>query len=110
MPKFEDLYFNSSNGVNIVRARKCCPDGEARAVLQISHGIAEHIGRYEDFMLFLAENGIVLKYGYSFMENRKGRFFMAMRVEDEDVERAEDILEAAGFKPIVQDDLRRLFV
>ncbi len=62
------------------------------------------------FLKPLADNGIVLKYGYSFMENRKGRFFMAMRVEDADVERAEDILESAGFKPIVQDDLRRLFV
>ena len=81
MPKFEDLYFNSSNGVNIVRARKCCPDGEARAVLQISHGIAEHIGRYEDFMLFLAENGIVsvgddhLGHGKTYLDNKDKGFF-----------------------------------
>ena len=81
MPKFEDLYFNSSNGANIVRARKCCPDGEARAVLQISHGIAEHIGRYEDFMLFLAENGIVsvgddhLGHGKTYLDNKDKGFF-----------------------------------
>ena len=58
MARFEDLYFNSSNGNNIIRARKCCPDGDVRAVVQISHGIAEYIDRYEDFMLFLADNGI----------------------------------------------------
>ena len=58
MSRFEDLYFNSANGKSIVRARQCLPEGKARAVLQISHGIAEHIDRYEDFMIFLAENGI----------------------------------------------------
>ena len=81
MPKFEDLYFNSSNGINIIRARKCCPDGEVRAVLQISHGIAEHIDRYEDFMFFLAENGIVsvgddhLGHGKSYRDNTDKGFF-----------------------------------
>ena len=83
MANFEDLYFNSSNGVSIVRARKCSPDGEVRAVLQISHGIAEHIDRYEDFMLFLAENGIVsvgddhLGHGKTYRDNTDKGFFAA---------------------------------
>lgn len=81
MAKFEDLYFNSSNGVNIIRARKCFPDGEVRAILQISHGIAEHIDRYEDFMIFLAENGILsvgddhLGHGKSYRDNTDKGFF-----------------------------------
>ena len=59
MPIFEDFYFPSSTGKNTIRARKCVPDGEAKAVVQIAHGIAEHIERYDDFMEFLASNGFV---------------------------------------------------
>ena len=33
------------------------PEGQVRGIIQIAHGIAEHIGRYEDFMAFLAANG-----------------------------------------------------
>ena len=81
MARFEDLYYSSSNGINIIRARKCCPDGEIRAVLQISHGIAEHIDRYEDFMVFLAENGILsvgddhLGHGKTYRDNTDKGFF-----------------------------------
>ncbi|MBR1456980.1 MAG: lysophospholipase [Oscillospiraceae bacterium] len=59
MPSFEDFYFESSTGQNRIRARKCVPEGKPRAVVQIAHGIAEHIERYDDFMAFLAENGFV---------------------------------------------------
>lgn len=59
MPAFSDFYFRSSTARNTIRARKCVPDGAPRAVVQIVHGIAEHIERYDDFMRFLAENGIV---------------------------------------------------
>lgn len=59
MPVFSDFYFRSSTARNTIRARKCVPDGAPRAVVQIVHGIAEHIERYDDFMNFLAENGIV---------------------------------------------------
>ena len=59
MGKFEDFYFPSSTGKNTIRARKCIPDGEPRAIVQIAHGIAEHIERYDGFMSFLADNGFV---------------------------------------------------
>ena len=59
MPKFEDFYFDSSTGKNTIRARKCIPDCRPKAVIQIAHGIAEHIERYDDFMSFLAANGYV---------------------------------------------------
>ena len=81
MSRFEDLYFNSANGKSIVRARQCLPEGKARAVLQISHGIAEHIDRYEDFMIFLAENGIAsagddhLGHGKTYSDNKDKGFF-----------------------------------
>ena len=59
MPRFEDFFFESSTGHDRIRARKCVPDGEPRAVVQIVHGIAEYIDRYDDFMRFLAEHGFV---------------------------------------------------
>ena len=59
MPSFNDFYFNSSTGKNRIHVRRCVPDGDIRGVVQIMHGIAEYINRYDDFMSFLASNGFV---------------------------------------------------
>ena len=59
MPEFRDFYYPSSTGRNEIRARICRPDGPVKGVVQIAHGIAEHIERYDDFMRFLAENSYV---------------------------------------------------
>ena len=59
MPEFRDFFFPSSTGKNQIHARMCGPDGAAKGVVQIVHGIAEHINRYDAFMEFLAENGYV---------------------------------------------------
>lgn len=81
MPSFSDFYFNSSNGCNRIRARVCTPEGEPRAVIQIAHGIAEHIERYDDFMSFLAGNGFVvvgndhLGHGKSYEKEEDKGFF-----------------------------------
>ena len=81
MEPFTDFTFESSTGKNIIHARKCVPEGPVRGVVQIAHGIAEHIGRYEQFMAFLAQNGIVavandhLGHGSSFRDDtEKGLF------------------------------------
>lgn len=58
-------------------------------------------------LLPLAQAGISLKYGYSFLENRKNRFYFVMRIEE--VEKAEQALIDAGYTPIMQDDLHRIF-
>lgn len=60
MPSFQDFYFQSSTGRTSIHALKCVPDGKPRAVVQIAHGIAEHIDRYRPFMEFLADNGFVV--------------------------------------------------
>ena len=60
MAVFKDVYFDSSNGKNKVRALICVPEGEVKGVIQIAHGIAEHIDRYRDFMEYLADNGFVV--------------------------------------------------
>ena len=53
--------FPSATGLCDIRYRMWVPE-EAHAALQITHGMAEHIDRYEEFASFLAENG-VLVYG-----------------------------------------------
>lgn len=59
MPTFNDFYFDSSTGKNRIHVRRCIPDVPVRGVVQIMHGIAEYIERYDGFMTFLAENGFV---------------------------------------------------
>lgn len=60
MPNFTDETLLSGDGKTQLRVRKCVPEGEAKAVVQIAHGIAEHVGRYDDFAAFLASNGFVV--------------------------------------------------
>lgn len=60
MPSFQDFYFQSSTGRTSIHALKCVPDSKPRAVVQIAHGIAEHIDRYRPFMEFLANKGFVV--------------------------------------------------
>lgn len=57
MPSFQDFYFDSSTLNNRIHAKKCLPDGAPKAVVQIAHGIAEHVERYAEFMELLASNG-----------------------------------------------------
>ncbi len=59
MPEFRDFFYASSTGNNEIRAHICVPEGKPKGVVQIAHGIAEHIERYDDFMCFLAEHGYV---------------------------------------------------
>lgn len=39
---------------------RCVPDGKVRAVLQLSHGMVEHIDRYKPFAEYLAAKGILV--------------------------------------------------
>lgn len=39
---------------------RCIPDGEIRAVLQLSHGMVEHIDRYKPLAEYLAARGILV--------------------------------------------------
>ncbi len=81
MPTFKDFYFNSSTGKNKIHARMCVPDAAPRAIVQIIHGIAEYIDRYDEFMSFLADNGIIavgtdhLGHGKSIESEEQTGFF-----------------------------------
>ena len=54
----EDIWFDSSNGTSRVAGFfYTCPSVPPRAVVQLSHGMCEYIGRYEEVAGYLARNG-----------------------------------------------------
>ncbi len=81
MSVFSDFTFPSCTGKNTIHVRVCKPDGQPRGVVQIAHGIAEHIERYDGFMEFLANNGFVaagndhLGHGQSVSDSSELGFF-----------------------------------
>lgn len=57
----KEFYFPSISGLADIHAASYMPDGkEVKAVLQIAHGMAEHIERYEPFIDVLCDNGIAV--------------------------------------------------
>lgn len=60
MFKMSDFTFLSSNGVNNIHCRLWRPEKEVRGLVQIVHGVAEHIGRYSDFAEYLTEHGFAV--------------------------------------------------
>jgi len=54
-----DIWYNSK-GAGRIHACKWTPEGEPKAILQIVHGIAEFVERYEDFANFLSGHGFVV--------------------------------------------------
>lgn len=54
-----DIYYESC-GIGNIRAGVWTPAGEPIAVVQILHGIAEHIERYETFARYLNQHGILV--------------------------------------------------
>lgn len=56
-----DAYFNSSTTVNKIHSVIWQDDTKTPiAILQIAHGLGEHMGRYEEFARFLAANGVIV--------------------------------------------------
>lgn len=60
MVKVEEFYFDSRDRVTKVHAVKWIPDTEVKCVLQIVHGMAEYIMRYDEFARFLASQGVLV--------------------------------------------------
>lgn len=54
-----DFYYPSC-GQGMIHGCRWEPEGKPRAVLQIVHGIAEHVGRYDTFATFLAKQGFLV--------------------------------------------------
>lgn len=53
----KEFYFPSSDGYNQLHVVEWLPEGEPKAVLQICHGMVEHIQRYDEFARFLTKQG-----------------------------------------------------
>lgn len=59
--KKEEFYFDSRDGEHKIHAIKWIPDAtKPVCILQIVHGMAEYIDRYDGFAGFLAERGILV--------------------------------------------------
>ena len=51
------IEFRSTNGTDTIFGWIYIPAGPVRAAVQISHGMVEHMGRYHEFMRWLAQQG-----------------------------------------------------
>lgn len=80
--KKESFFFDSRDGKSKIFAVRYTPEGDnVVGILQIIHGMAEHIERYEEFARFMTDNGFVLTgachlgHGKSVGENGKRGYF-----------------------------------
>ena len=55
----QDIWFDSK-GAGKIHACRWEPEGQPRAVVQIIHGIAEFVERYDDFANFLNDQGVLV--------------------------------------------------
>ncbi|MCQ2081162.1 MAG: lysophospholipase [Lachnospiraceae bacterium] len=56
----EEFTFDSRDGVSKIHAVRWIPEGEIRCILQIVHGMAEYIERYEEAAEWFCERGIMV--------------------------------------------------
>ena len=59
MRMYKDFYFPSC-GDGMIHGCRWEPEGEPIAVLQIVHGVAEHVQRYQQFAEFMASKGFLV--------------------------------------------------
>ncbi len=60
MVKKEEFTFDSRDGKTKLHAVRWVPEGKVVCILQIVHGMAEYIERYEDVAQFFGERGILV--------------------------------------------------
>ena len=56
----EEKKFLSSNGMSQITYYTFLPEGNPVAILQICHGMAEHLMRYADFAAYMVEKGVIV--------------------------------------------------
>ena len=59
MTNLTEFTFLSSDGTTALHAMEWT-DSEPRAVLQLTHGVAEYMARYDHFARFMAAQGFVV--------------------------------------------------
>lgn len=60
MIKKEEFTFDSRDGKTKLHAVRWIPEGKVICILQIIHGMAEYVERYEEFARYMAEKGILV--------------------------------------------------
>lgn len=60
MPVLDEFFFDSCNQRSKIYVRQWIPDGEILGIVQLCHGVGEHISRYDDLAQFLAKHGYVV--------------------------------------------------
>lgn len=76
-----EFFYPSKDGVTQIHAIEWLPEGEPVGVLQMCHGMVEHISRYDEFATFLASNGFYvvghdhLGHGQSITSKEKLGYF-----------------------------------
>lgn len=81
MVKKEEFLFDSRNGKTKIHAVRWIPEGKICCILQIVHGMAEYVERYEELAEYFAEKGIMvtgedhLGHGKSVPENGTYGYF-----------------------------------
>lgn len=58
--KVREFEFLSSNMYTPIHGKLWIPKGDIKAIVQISHGMQEHIDRYDEFARYLAKKGILV--------------------------------------------------
>lgn len=81
MVKKVEFYYDSADMITKIHAIKWIPNGEIRCILQIAHGMLEHIDRYDEFAIAMGKLGIVvfgndhLGHGTSLINEESRGFF-----------------------------------
>ena len=52
--------FKSADGIHDISYEVILPDGDAKGIVQISHGMCEYFGRYNDFGKYMASHGYIV--------------------------------------------------
>ena len=60
MVKKEEFTFDSRDGMTKLHAVRWVPEGKVVCILQIVHGMAEYVERYEELAQYLGEKGILV--------------------------------------------------
>ena len=60
MSQFIDFTLPSTVPGRTLHGFRCVPEGQVRAVLQLSHGMVEFIDRYRPLAEYLADRGILV--------------------------------------------------
>ena len=60
MSQMIDFTLPSSAPGRMLHAFRCVPEGEVRAIVQLSHGMVEFIDRYKPLAEYLAARGILV--------------------------------------------------